>query len=363
MIRSANFKPDWYTTPGDTILDILEHKELSSTEFASQINRSESFVNDLLDGEAEITAELAKELESTLGGSQSFWINREEVYKEEKERVESENLKKWIKSLPVKEMENRGWIKAGSDRINECLNFFGIKNLNQWNNLQANLLLDTSFRTSQSFTSDIGAVLTWLRYGELVADEMECDQWDEEKFEDTLNRIKPLTRKKKPSEFLPELIEECRKCGVAVVVAPTPMGCRASGATRVLEDGKSILLLSFRYLSDDHFWFTFFHEAGHIMMHRDGQGVILEQIGKKLHVDEKEKEANLFASEMLIPYMIQDELYSIRGNKRRIIQFAQKAGISPGIVVGQMQHRGIIDHKYLNSYKRRYNWDEINASL
>lgn len=122
-----------------------------------------------------------------------------------------------------------------------------------------------------------------------------------------------------------------------------------------------MLLLSFRYLSDDHFWFTFFHEAGHIVLHKSNAAFIEDNSPDKNYSNE-EKEANIFAGEILIPHELQGELSRLRGNKRNIISFAMKAGVSPGIVVGQMQHRGIIDHKYLNSFKRRYDWNDIASA-
>ena len=149
---------------------------------------------------------------------------------------------------------------------------------------------------------------------------------------------------------------------MAVVISRTPFGCRASGATKFLDNDKAMLLLSFRYLSDDHFWFTFYHEAGHIVLHKSKSPIIEENSSNKTY-SEEEREANLFAGEVLIPHELQSELSRLRGNKRNIISFAMKAGVSPGIVVGQMQHRGIIDHKYLNSYKRRYDWEEIASTL
>jgi len=116
-----------------------------------------------------------------------------------------------------------------------------------------------------------------------------------------------------------------------------------------------------RYLSDDHFWFTFFHEAGHLILHGNREDVYVEMENKIDRVyDEKEEEANIFAAEALIPYTLHDKLKSVRSNKRKIIQFAQLAGISPGIVVGQMQFLGYIKYQYLNSYKRRYKWEDID---
>ena len=197
--------------------------------------------------------------------------------------------------------------------------------------------------------------------GEIIGASQKCKNWDKEKFTQNLDKIKELTRIKSPNQFIPKLIEYCTDCGVAIAILPTPKGCRASGATRFLNENKALMMLSFRYLSDDHFWFTFFHEAGHLILHEDKQNTYLENLDRKSNQSEKELEANIFAGEALVHYNYHGEMRNLRSNKRRIIKFAMQQGISPGIVIGQMQYHGIVKPEYLNSYKRRYNWEEINA--
>jgi len=130
--------------------------------------------------------------------------------------------------------------------------------------------------------------------------------------------------------------------------------------TKFITPNKALLLLSFRYKSDDQFWFTFYHEAGHLLLHGKKQ-LFVEMINEPL-INQDEADANVFAQEMLIPFELQQELKAIKRKYRRtIVDFAMKAGISPGIVVGQMQHHGYIPFSYLNKFKRRYNWDDIIA--
>src|SRR4029077_16981261 len=135
------------------------------------------------------------------------------------------------------------------------------------------------FKTSPTFESDPGAVAAWLRQGEIEASEISCEKWDRDRFRHELSAIRKLTREKNPCVFLPELIQRCSACGVAVVVLRAPTKCRASGASRFLSTGTALMMLSFRYLSDDHFWFAFFHEAGHLLLHSDNS-IFLEGEGK-----------------------------------------------------------------------------------
>ncbi|EON19378.1 hypothetical protein C265_12546 [Cupriavidus sp. GA3-3] len=121
-----------------------------------------------------------------------------------------------------------------------------------------------------------------------------------------------------------------------------------------MEPSKAVLMLSGRYLTDDHFWFSFFHEAGHLLLHWDAGSPILETAEDR-H-SEREAEANQFAADMLLPNEYQDRLPEVRSNLRGIIRLARDAGVSRGIVVGQLQHRGLVKQGHFNDLKARYKW-------
>src|SRR5262249_51187056 len=156
-----------------------------------------------------------------------------------------------------------------------------------------------AFRTSATFDSQPGAIAAWLRQGEYEAGKIHCDRWDPDAFRQQLQVIRGLTREREPEVFLPELKRLCACCGVAVV-APlrAPKGCRASGASWFRSPGRPLLMLSFRYLTDDHLWFTFFHEAAHLLLHGD-RSLFLE--GEDRETSKEEEEANTFAANTLIP--------------------------------------------------------------
>lgn len=120
------------------------------------------------------------------------------------------------------------------------------------------------------------------------------------------------------------------------------------------------MILSFRYLSDDHFWFTFFHEIAHLLLHNasltfiDGE----EKISSKM-----ETEANEFAERALIPESRRDDLLDLIPRRESIIRFAYSVGVSAGIVVGPLQHHKVIRLNQMNYLKRRFDWDQIEAAL
>jgi len=364
-MAESNFNPDWASPPGETIKRVLYRKEICFDEFSSDVQLSKKQFTDLMSGTTRINETLAEKFELHLGGSTSFWLKRDQQYVSQLERIsaQKESEKEWVKLLPIRDMIKFGWINETADLLQSCLTFFNVKSKAEWDKKYETVLAQSMFRTSGSFNEELGALSSWLRQGELIADKVHCRRWNSEKLESSIPELRKLTRLKSPKEFLPKLIEICAEAGVALSIVKAPEGCRSSGVTRFITEDKAILQLSFRYLVDDQFWFTFFHEVGHLIMHSKDK-LFLEHTSKKERLDSvEEQEANLFAQAALIPYEYEDKLKTMRRDKRTIIRCSAELGISPGILVGQLQHREIIRFSYLNGYKRRYNWEEITESL
>lgn len=225
-----------------------------------------------------------------------------------------------------------------------------------WRATYRNILETAAFRTSPTFSSQPGAVAAWLRQGEIVSSSLECKPWDPKQFQKALSSIRPLTRKRDPKLFLPEVASRCAECGVSVAIVRAPTGCRASGATQFLSPSKALLLLSFRYLSDDHFWFTFFHEAGHLLLHSK-KALFLEGGGAS---SAEENEANEFSAHTLVPPEFQSRLERLPIGRHEIRAFAKTVGVSPGIILGQLQHIGRARRNQLNTLKARFRWGNNN---
>ena len=352
------FNPDWVSAPGDTIADILAERNLPVAEFAKLLKSSQEDVMAVLQGRATITMAMARKLERILGGSVEFWMARDFQYWQDLANHDVAN-KEWLSKLPVADMIKFGWLEPvpyQSHKLSVCLRFFSVPSVAAWREKYGLLSQMVTFRTSPSFESDQGAVAAWLRQGEIEAETIDCQPWDGRRFEECLSDVRSLTREKDPSRFIPELQRHCSNGGVAVVVLQAPTGCRASGATKFLTRNKALLLLSFRYLSDDQFWFTFFHEAGHLLLHGE-HGFFLEGL-HRTSITKEEQEANDFAARVLIPPELHSELLNVPVRAREVIRFAKRLGISPGIVVGQLQYHGRIKHSQQNHLKRRFRWED-----
>lgn len=359
MNQILEFTPFYISPPGDSIRQLLTQSNYSVSNFAIKLNREIKFVENLLNGNEEINLELAKTLENIFEISEDYWMSRQLNFN--LQILESNEIikEKWIKFFPFIDLQKFGWIQKSSNQITTILDFFNVPNFVKLEENCLNKLNYSLFKKSYSFKENTYSTICWINYGEKIANKIVCKDWDEEKLEEKLNEIKFLSKKKNPKDFLPLLVEIFAECGVAFVIAKTPTGCRASGLSRFLSEKKAMILLSFRYLTDDQFWFTLFHEIGHLILHKNN---LLHLDDKTIKIDRnqvEEFEANIYAQEALIPEKYNVEFSKLKGNKRQIIEFANLIGISPGIVVGQMQFKKIIDYSYLNKFKRKYDWEQI----
>jgi plasmid maintenance system antidote protein VapI/Zn-dependent peptidase ImmA (M78 family) len=353
----SEFRPDWASAPGDTIADIIDEQGLSVDEFATRIGQTLESTNDLLQGRATITIRTARQLEKVLGASVEFWIARDFQYREDMARIHATD-EVWLSELPIGDMIRFGWLQPPprpSEEVEACLRFFGVPSVAAWRQSYASLDGLVAFRTSPAFDSREGAVAAWIRKGEIECGNTECAPWNAARFRDSLQDIRRLTLEKDPSRFLPTLRQICAASGIATVVVRAPNGCRASGATRFVSRDKALLLLSFRYLSDDQFWFSFFHEAGHLLLHGHDR-LFLE--GLDTQSTAQEVEANEFAERVLVPVELKDALLRLPADTRAIARFAKRIGLSPGVVVGQLQHHGRVPRNHFNGLKRRFQWGE-----
>jgi Zn-dependent peptidase ImmA (M78 family) len=311
-----------------------------------------------------IDRDLAIRLAAVVGGTAAYWEARQRQYDVAltrlAESVPNADARAWLRSLPLKEMRDSGWLGDAMEPLHAAMSYFDVTTATEWRKLYTDFATRFSYRTSPSFDSKLGALAAWLRQGELAARHIECAPWSADKFRGALQEARGLTRLKEPKAFIVKLRKLCAQAGVAIVFLRAPPGCRASGATRFIRHDKAMTILSFRHLADDHFWFSFFHEAGHLLLH--GQDVTFID-GDAAEETDREKEANEFAATALVPSSHQERLVQLQPRLKDVVRFAVSVGVAPGIVVGQLQHLRIIGRHQLNSLKRRYTWGQIQSAI
>ncbi|MDA3933958.1 MAG: helix-turn-helix domain-containing protein [Gammaproteobacteria bacterium] len=355
------YLPDHAVAPGELLDYELELRGMTRAELAKRTGLSEKHVIAIVKGKGTtiITPETAIKLERTLGMPVDYWLNLEANYQETRARLaEQVRLEKdlgWLDQIPIREMAKLGWIEKRKDKrfqLDELLRFFGIANVAQWKEVWPRLAV--AYRQHNKHEIFPEAVSAWLRQGEIEAGRIDCRKYDKKNFRSALDQIRSITTVPEPEAFIPELQEQCAGAGVAVVFVPGLPKTGLSGATRWLKPGKALIQLSLRDKTNDHLWFTFFHEAAHILLHGKKE-LFLE--GTSGMDEDREAEANAFAADLLIPSRAWRRFIERADFSLQSIQnFAEHVEIAPGIVIGRLQHEGQLPHTHGNKLKIRYEW-------
>ena len=351
--------PDSVSPPGETLLEALEDRGMTQVEFAERTGRPKKTINEIVKGKAAITSETALQFERVLGISAVFWSNRERRYREHLARLKEQRRLgqhvEWLKVFPIKEMIKKGWIAARDtdvDRVRELLSFFGVASPERWEEASASTA--AALRCSKVFKSDPGALAAWLRKGELVAQKADANVFNRDCFRQCLSNARALTGQP-PRIFVPQLKNMCAEAGVVVVFLKQLSKSRVSGGARWLTPTRALIQLSLRYRTNDQLWFSFFHEAGHLLLHKKKEFFL--DLHDKRSEGPEEDEANAFAANLLVPQSAySDFLDSGTPTKRRITEFASDIGISPDIVVGRLQHDHYLPFNRLNDLKKLLRW-------
>jgi len=354
------YQPEFVTPPGYTLKETLETTGMSQKELADRMGRPIKTISEIINGKTQITSETAIQLENVLGIPATFWLSREGRYREylakEEEKKRLETQKDLLSELPLKDLRKRGYLSKTRDKITqvkEAITYYGINDLSQIDKVYFESSFQ--FRKSKKYDLNIKHLAAWIREGELDAEKIHTEPYSKEKFLKALENIRYLTREE-PEIFHPKMIELCRHAGVAFVMVQQYEKCRTSGLARWLRPNKALIQLSLRYKTDDHFWFSFFHEAAHILFHSKKQ-TFLDDYKTKSGADEIEEEANQFAANFLIPEdLYQQIIGDLPLGRDKIINFAEQLKISPGILVGRLQHDKVIEYGWMNDLKRKFIW-------
>lgn len=352
------YTPDYAIHPGEILEETLEARRMKKSDFAERCGLSAKEVSQIIHGNSLIAPKTAIQFERVLNVSANIWNNLAAAYRLHQAREEDKKaLEKginWVKKFPLKDLIVKGYIEKPEndvDAVQKLLDFLGIGSVDAWEDLLKKKQMQVAYRRSPSFTSDPHSVTAWLRAGEIIADGCECKPFKRTKFKNALYDIRRLTLD--PPEKFVQMMEKClAETGVVLAFVPEFRKTRLSGATRWINSNKALIMLSLRHKTDDHFWFTFFHEASHILLH-----------GKKeIFIDDddilnslKEKEADSFSANFLIP----ENKYKIfvgrnRFQKLDIMHFSKKIGVAPGVVVGRLQHDKYISYTWHNIFKRSF---------
>jgi len=351
MSNFTNYKPNWAVHPGEMVLDFAEYRSWSNRELAQRTDLSEQTISRIVNGKDRVTPEIAEKLGKVFNMKTSFFVNAQTLYDETLPRqiqTEEEDL---AKKIHYTEMVKLGWLPKTTkieEKLKHLYGYFGLASLS---NLLKVGVGEIAFRKKNGENFSPESLAIWLRKGELECLNLEIPDFDKKKLENNLDKIKKLTLKPF-DEIKQELKEILLECGVILCYTPKLTNSCVNGASRWY-DNNILIQISDLGKKEDIFWFTLFHELGHVLKH-------LYNAKKKAFIDledeeknEFEIEADNFAKDTLITDNLYQEFIKDDLNDANIKTFAKNLGIHEGVVAGRLCKEGLIIFSKGSKFRRK----------
>jgi len=244
-------------------------------------------------------------------------------------------------------MARLGWVDATrkiSEKIENLFFFFKVTSVKAWNDYFIDQQLKSAFRISLAGTSDPYAISAWLRRGEILAAEMETKQpYSEATLKEKIPLMLALVEEQ-PEDFAAKLRDLCSEAGVKIIYMHHIPHAPVNGCIRWIDDVPCVQLTD-KQKRNDVFWFSFFHELGHILLHGK-KDVFLEDTRYSSMMQEKEYEADCFASEKLLSSKLEEALIRELSTHKPTVAYleakAREYRTHPAILVGRLQHKGLL---------------------
>jgi HTH-type transcriptional regulator / antitoxin HigA len=338
--------------PGEFIREELEARGWTQGDLAQIMDRPIRLVNELIAGKKQITPETARGLAKAFGDDDPlYWMNLDSAYRLAQADPVAESVGRRAKlysRFPVREMIKRHWIEP-SESIDvtehRVCKFFGIGNLDEpLNFAHAARAAQYDTRTELQWT--------WLYRAKQLAENIKTAPYSERRLKDAASRLRALLAAPEEIRQIPHILSGA---GVRLVIVEFLPGAKIDGAAFWLDEERPAIALSMRRDRIDSFWFVLRHEIEHIL-NRDGLRIdteLSEQIQRKDTLPPEEVQANAAAAEFCVPKAeIDSFIVRVRPlySEQRILLFAKRIGVHPGLAVGQLQFRDEIPYTHFHKY-------------
>lgn len=356
------YQTDLAIHPGEFLEETLEDIGMSQRELANRLGRPVQAINEIIKGKKSITSVTALELEDVLGIPSHIWIGLESEYQtilarqEELKQMEEESS--MVKNFPYADLVKLKLVKEtrkAIERVDELKRFFSVAKLVQIQRVKA---YQPAFRVSNHNNISHEAIATWIQVARIKAQAIQTESFDKKRLKENLSELKSLMNYDSINKSIKELQQLLNSCGVALVLLPHFKKTQVNGATFWLDNDKAVIVMSLRGSLSDVFWFSLFHEIGHIMLHPKRE-FFLEDGYNDPKLEAQEIEADEFASQLLISEKDFDKFVSIGiFSITSVRSFAEEQGIKPSIIVGRLmryKHIAYNDYK-LSKLRDRYKW-------
>jgi len=342
--------------PGELIREELEARGWTQVDLAEILGRPVRLVNELVAGKKQITPDTAKGLAEAFPGTDPvFWMNLDSAYRLSKARPVNASVRRRSRLyslFPVREMIKRAWI-AASDNLDvlefRVCSFFEI------GSLEETPVFSHAAKAAQ-YDERTGPQWAWLWRAKHLAQGVRAAPYSERKLRDAVMKLRALLAAPEDIRHVPVILTEA---GVRFVIVEFLPGAKIDGAAFWLDKANPAIAMSLRFDRINNFWFVLRHEIEHVL-NKDGQaGFMLDvELSESLtrpdpDISNEERRANDAAAEFLVP---EKELNQFIVNTRpfysntKVTAFADRIGVHPGIVVGQLQNREEIPYTHFHRH-------------
>lgn len=353
MTTNTYYQSDLAIHVGEFLAETIESIGMSQTELAKRMNRPHQAINEIVAGKKSVTPQTALELESVTKVPAHIWMGLETEYQMVKAKQEElKQLSKESELLPLfpyLELMKLNLVKStrnALEKVAELKKFFGIADLGQLSHIKA---YQPAFRVGNKEKVSGEAIAAWIQTGIILAKSIKTSPYNEQKLTLLLPVIRKLVNEADVNDAISKIKIILAECGVALILLPHFKKTHVHGTTFWSENAtKAVIMMSLRGGFSDIFWFSFFHELGHILKH-DKRELFLDDGHNSDNLNKQENEANEFASEILIPKK-DYEVFIAKGifMTTSIEKFSRTIDIKPSIVVGRLMHDKLVQ---FNDYR------------
>lgn len=349
MTTINKYYPESVTHPKEILLESLKENALGAKEFAVKTGKPEKTISAVLKGKSSITPDMAVLFEQVLKIPVHFWLEAQKNYDEFKARLsyqaQIENALEWAATFPYAKMAQLGWVpntRKPKEKVIHLFHFFNVASQKGFEDYYFNQRTQVAFRISLKDQKKGPAIAAWLRQGEIQASKIQAKEFDEMKLKKRIPDLKKIMTKQSKN-FFKELQNQCLSVGVKLVYTPCLPNTAIHGSSR-WTNSTPLIQLSGRYKRNDIFWFTFFHEIGHILLHGI-KYISIENVDLVGENQEYENQADSFASNCLLSKNEENEILSNPEiTIADLIKYSKKFKTHPAIITGRLQHKGILPY-------------------
>lgn len=348
--------------PCVALRDEMIRAGMNQRELSVRTGATEKHISTVLNGDRDISVAFARKLGYVFEHDATYWLDLQAQYDSYQMRIREENEISQDELDILKPLHDisehfiqRGYLKnhcGDATKVMRLRSLLGVSDLTAIPRITYNAAYRAQI--TENVKVDPYVLFAWQRLCEKETEHIISDSdLNVDKLQECIGEIKQQMHGA-ITESIASLQNIFARCGIAFQVVKNFRGAPVQGFIKKTEAGKVLLCLTIRGGRSDAFWFTLFHEIGHLL-HGDvtTRFVDFDSISGKA-----EDAANRFASDTLIdPEKYRQFLRSKSSILWQDIEaFAKQEDIMPSIVLGRLQKDGILEWSDYAGNVVRYQW-------